>query len=208
MSAREVPCWGIVSSAAAPAVLAAGWTAAASLQSRPYDPVADSVSVLAGTGATDRWVMTLAFAVAGACEIVTALALRPARTAGRLILASGGMAGIGVAASPVRMGGGAPVTHVTWAAIGLGALVVWAAAAARNGPAVPWALRLEVSVPVAIILLSLLAWFGAELIASGGHAGLAERMLGEAQSAWPFVAVMSGSQAGRRQFNGLGSGLI
>ena len=79
-----------MSSAASPVLLAAGWTTAASLQALPYNPVADTVSALAGTGATDRWVMTLAFALAGACEIVTGLALRPARTAGRLILMAGG----------------------------------------------------------------------------------------------------------------------
>jgi Protein of unknown function (DUF998) len=126
MSVRAVPWWGVVSSAAPPVVLAAGWTVAAFLQSRPYDPAADTVSALAGIGATDRWVMTLAFALAGACEIVTGLAPRPARPAGRLVLMTGGTAGILVAASPVRM-----------------------------------------------------------------LAGLAERVLGEAQSGWPFVTVMS-----------------
>ncbi|HET9082332.1 MAG TPA: hypothetical protein VFO01_17685 [Trebonia sp.] len=39
--------------------------------------------------------------------------------------------------------------------------------------------------------LVLLAWFGLELVTSAGLAGLAERVLGEAQSAWPFMAVMS-----------------
>jgi hypothetical protein len=74
--------------------MAAGWTIGASLQSRPYDPTADTVSALAGIGATDRWVMTLAFALVGACDIVTGLALRQARMAGRLILMAGGIAGI------------------------------------------------------------------------------------------------------------------
>jgi hypothetical protein len=55
-----------------------------------------------------------------------------------------------------------------------------------------WALRPEVSIPVAVTLLLLLAWFGLELLTSGGHAGLAERMLGEAQAAWPFLVTMSG----------------
>ena len=35
-----------------------------------------------------------------------------------------------------------------------------------------------------------MAWFGLELVASAGQAGLAERVLGEAQAAWPFVVVM------------------
>jgi hypothetical membrane protein len=186
-----VPWWGAVSSAAPPVVLAAGWTIGALLQTQPYDPVADTVSALAGIGAADRWVMTLAFALAGACEIMTGLALRPARTAGRFILIAGGIAGILVAVFPVHMGDGAPGLHILWSTLGLAALGVWAAAACRCGPAVPWALRPEVSVGATVILLVLLAWFGMELITSAGQAGLAERVLGEAQSGWPFVVVMS-----------------
>jgi hypothetical protein len=40
-------------------------------------------------GPADRWVMTLTFLVVGACDIVTAAALRPARLPGRLILVAG-----------------------------------------------------------------------------------------------------------------------
>lgn len=191
MDARTVPWWGIVSSAVPPVLLAAGWTIAASLQSQPYDPIGDTVSALAGTGATDRWLMTVAFAVAGACEIITGLALRAARPAGRLALIAGGTAGILVAAYPVHMGDGAPAAHIVWSVIGLAALSVWAVAASYRGPAVPWALRPEVAAAVSVLLLVLLAWFGLELITSGGHAGLAERVLGEAQSGWPFVVVMA-----------------
>jgi hypothetical protein len=73
----DVPWWGLVSSAAAPVLMVAGWTVAASLQPQ-YDPVAETVSALAAPGATDRWLMTLTFLAVGACYIVTALALRPA----------------------------------------------------------------------------------------------------------------------------------
>ena len=191
MSVRGVPWWGIVSSAVPPVLLATGWTIAGFLQSRPYDPVADTVSALAGIGATDRWVMTLAFALAGACEIVTGLALRPARPAGRLILMAGGIAGILVAAFPVRMGDGAPGSHVLWATVGFAALAVWPVAASHRGLAVPWPLHTEVSVRVAVILIVLLAWFVIELVTSAGQAGLAERVLGEAQSGWPLVVVVS-----------------
>ena len=191
MSVRDVPWWGSASSAVPPVVLAAGWTVAAFLQTRPYDPVTDTVSALAGTGATDRWVMTLAFALAGGCEMVTALALRSAGAAGRLILMAGGAAGILVAGSPVHLGDGAPASHILWAVFGLGALAVWPAAASHHDPAVPWALRPEVAVPVTVLLVVLLAWFGLELLTSAGQAGLAERALGEAQAAWPFAVVMS-----------------
>ena len=189
-----MPWWGIVSSALPPVLLAAGWTIAASLQSRPYDPVADTVSALAGIGATDRWVMTLAFAIAGVCEIVTGLALRTARTAGRLVLVAGGTAGILVAAYPVHMGDGAPAWHILWSTVGFTALAVWGVAASRHGPAIPWGLRPEVSIGVTVLLFALLAWFGMELVTSAGQAGLAERVLGEAQSGWPFVVAMSSRQ--------------
>ena len=49
----------------------------------------------------------------------------------------------------------------------------------------------DVSARASVVLLILLAWFGMELIMSAGQAGLAERVLGEAQLAWPFVVVMS-----------------
>lgn len=191
MNARRVPWWGTVSSAAPPVLLAAGWTIAAFLQARPYNPVTDTVSSLAGIGATDRWVMTLAFALAGACEAVTALALWPAGVTGRFTLAAGGIAGILVAQYPVHLGDKAPGSHVLWAVVGLTALAVWPAAASRSGPAAPWPLRPEVSVRVTVVLLVLLAWFGLELVTSAGQAGLAERVLGEAQSAWPFAVTMS-----------------
>jgi hypothetical protein len=58
---RGVPWWGVVSSAAAPVLMVAGWTVAAGLQPRAFDPVAQPVSVLAAPGAADRWVMTLTF---------------------------------------------------------------------------------------------------------------------------------------------------
>lgn len=191
MSARDVPWWGIASSVLPPVVLAAGWTIGAYLQSRPYNAVSDTVSALAGIGATDRWVMTLAFALAGACEIVTALALGPARLAGRLILVAGGTAGILVAEFPVHMGHGAPGSHILWATVGLVALAAWPLASAHRGPDAPWALHFGVSIGVAVLLAALLAWFGLELVTSAGQAGLAERVLGEVQSAWPFVVVMS-----------------
>jgi hypothetical membrane protein len=100
---QGVPWWGVVSSAAAPVLLVGGWTAAADLQPR-FDPVSGTVSSLAAPGATDRWVMTLTFVVVGLCYVVTALALRPARTTGRLILIVGAVAGMLVAVNPEHPG--------------------------------------------------------------------------------------------------------
>jgi hypothetical protein len=186
---RGVPWWGVVSSAAAPVLLLVGWTVAAALQPRSYDALDGTVSALAAVGAADRWVMTLAFALAGACEVMTGLALRSAASPGRLILMAGGVAGVLVAANPQHAGGS--LTHAVWAVVGFSALVAWPAGAWRRGPSVPWGLRPAVSVSAAAILLALLGWFGVELVAGGGLAGLVERVMGLAQAAWPLAVVLS-----------------
>ncbi len=167
---RGVPWWGVISSAAAPVLMVTGWTLAAGLQGRPFDPVAQTVSALAAPGAADRWVMTLTFLVVGACDFVTGLALRPARAAGRLILMAGAVAGLLVAANPEQPGTSFPLPHMIWAALGCAALVAWPAGAWRRGPSVPWALRPGVSAAAVAVLLALLAWFGTELITGGGQA--------------------------------------
>jgi hypothetical protein len=194
---RVVPWWGVVSSAAAPVLMVSGWTVAAGLQPHSFDPVAQTVSALAAPGAVDRWVMTLAFLVVAACDFVTGLALRPARAPGRLILMTGAVAGLLVAASPEQPGTNFPLPHMIWAAIGCAALVAWPAGAWQRGPSVPWALRPGVSAGAVVVLLALLAWFAAELISGSGQAGLAERVFGAGQSLWPLAVVASCRGAAR-----------
>ena len=102
---------------------------------------------------------------------------------------AGGLAGLLVAANPEHVGG-APV-HAFWAAAGFAALVAWPGGAWRRGPSVPWGLRPAVSAVAAGLMLGLLTWFGAELVAGGGQIGLAERVMGVAQAGWPLVVVLS-----------------
>ena len=187
---RGVPWWDVASSGTAPVVLAGGWMIAAGLQPRSYNAVAGTISALAAEGAADRWVMTLAFLVVGACDVMTGLALRPAASAGRLILIAGGVAGMLVAASPEHAGGGS-LPHEFWATVGFVALTAWPLAAQRRGASVPWGLRPAVSALAAGVMLGLLVWFGAELITGSGQAGLAERVLGTAQAVWPLAVVLS-----------------
>ena len=194
---RAVPWWGVVSGAAAPVLMAGGWTLAAGLQTRPYNAVADTVSALAAPGAADRWVMTLTFVLVGVCDVVTGLALRPARAPGRLILVAGGVAGWLVAAYPEQPGTNFPLPHMIWAAAGGVAVAAWSAGACRRGPSVPWGLRPAVSAGAVVVLLALLAWFGAELITAAGQAGLAERTFGAAQALWPLAVVASCRYAAR-----------
>jgi hypothetical protein len=194
---RGVPWWGVILSAAAPVLMVGGWTIAAGLQPHSFDPVAQTVSVLAAPGAADRWVMTLTFLVVAACDFVTAVALRPARATGRLILMAGAVAGLLVAASPEQPGTNFPLPHMIWATAGCIALVAWPAGAWRRGPSVPWGLRPAVSAGAIAVLLVLLAWFAAELITGAGQAGLAERVFGAAQALWPLAVVASCRRAAR-----------
>ena len=188
---RDVPWWGVVSSAVAPVLLVGGWTVAAGLQPRSFSPVTGTISALAAEGATDRWVMTLALAGVGTCYVLTGLALRPASPAGRLILMTGGVATALVAANPEPAGGGGSVPHTVWAAIGFVTLAAWPLAARKRGPLVPAGLRPGVSARAAAVLLGLLVWFGAELIAGGRQVGLAERVLAGAQAVWPLAVVLT-----------------
>jgi hypothetical membrane protein len=181
---------GLVSSAAAPVLLAGGWTVAAALQPHSFNAVTDTISSLAAKGAADRWVMTAALAGLGTCHIVTGLALRPAAPAGRLILMTGGVATVLVAANPEPAGGGS-LPHTVWAAVGFIALTAWPLAARKRGPLVPAALRSAVSAAATGVLLGLLVWFGAELIGGGQQVGLAERVLAGAQALWPLAVVLA-----------------
>ncbi len=187
---RRVAWWGVISAVAAPVLLIGGWTVAAGLQPR-FDPVADTISALAAVGMTDRWVMTLTFFLVGVCFVVTALALRPARISGRMILLAAAVAGILVAANPEHAGGFGSVPHFVWATIGFAGLTTWPVVAARRGTAVPWGLRPAVAAAAVAVMFALLAWFGAELIMAGGQVGLAERALGTVQAAWPLAVVLS-----------------
>ena len=180
----------MISSAAAPVLLVSGWTAAASLQPR-FDPVTDTVSALAAQGATDRWVMTLTFLVVGGCYIVTALALRPAGPAGRLILIAGALGGMLVAANPEHPNDAYPVPHIIAASLGFAGLVTWPAGAWRRGPATPWGLRPAVAAVAVAVLAALVAWFAADLVLGLRQAGLAERVAGAAQALWLLAVVLS-----------------
>jgi hypothetical protein len=187
---RVVPWWGVVSSAAAPVLLAGGWSVAAGLQPRPVNAVSSTISALAADGAADRWVMTFVLLAVGVCDVITGLALRPAAVPGRLILIAGGVAGVLVAANPEPAKGGS-LTHAFWATIGFIALTVWPFGGVRRGPSVPGGLRPAVAAVAAGALFGLLVWFAAELMTRGGQIGLAERVLTEAQAAWPLAVVLT-----------------
>lgn len=100
-----VPWWAVVAAGAAPTLLVVGFLVAAMLQPVSYDSLRDTISTLAARGAADPWVMTVAIAAVGACYLVTALGLSPARGIGRLALAGGGVATLSIAALPTPLHG-------------------------------------------------------------------------------------------------------
>lgn len=207
---EDVPRWGAVSATAAPLLLVAGLTAASQLQPPRFDALNNTVSALAGQGANDSWVMTFTFVVVAACDIVTALALRPAAPAGRIVLAGAGFAGMMVAAFPDHLGGS--LIHACWAGAGFGGLIIWPLFAWRRAPSaspggpvashdtrpaswdtrlVPWGLRLGTRVATSVTLAALTIWFAAEQATRGAQMGIAERSAGLAQTIWPLAVVVS-----------------
>jgi hypothetical membrane protein len=188
---NRIPGWALASAGAAPVFLIGGWVVAETRQPPSYDPIRDTISALAAQGATDRWIMTSALAGLGACHVVTALGLRPARTAGRIVLASGGVATVLVAAFPQPVRGNA-VAHTVAATVAFVALGAWPLAAARRHTRVRLLTR-PASAVASGVLLGLVVWFAAEL--HGGERGLAERAAASAQALWPLAVVVSARRA-------------
>lgn len=173
---RWMRSWVLVSAAGAPVALIGGWTLAQNRQSDGFDPVTDTISALAASGADDRWIMTLGLLVLGVCHVVTAAGLTEAAPAGRTLLALGGVATIVVAASPQPA---AP--HVPAAAVSFVALALWPAFSALPDR--------RTGLVATAVMLVLLAWLGVEL-RGGDHLGLSERLLAGSQSLWPLFVVL------------------
>ncbi len=194
----RLPWWGLVSSAAAPLLLAGGWTLGASRQPAEFSSVTDTISALAAHGARDRWIMTGALVGVGVCHCVTAAALGGVGARqGLVVLTAGGVCTVGVAAFPQPVSGGS-VAHTTVAALAFGALATWPFLTARREA--PLVLRPGGSVPAGLLLSALVGWFTIEL-KGGQRVGLAERVAAGAQALWP-LAVVAAVRLGSWKFSG------
>jgi hypothetical membrane protein len=195
---RNVPRWVLLSSGSAPVLLVTGWAVAAAMEGGGYDPVTQTISVLAAYGTPGYWVMTGAFLALGVCHLLTAWGLRAATAAGRLALAGGGVAALVVAALPAPSSGGS-LRHGTVAVIGFALLALWPVLAADGGDAVPWALRPAPAFAATAVMAVGGVWFLIELHRQGAM-GVAERAVTTVQSLWPFVVATSCLQyAARRE---------
>lgn len=194
---RFVPWWAVLSSGCAPFLLIGGWTVGAVLQGPGYDPATETISVMAADGSSGRWVLIGAMVALGACHVVTAWGLRVAAIAGRVALACGGVAVIGMALSPVPRGSGGSLVHGWVVGVGFTLMALWPVLAADRGGAAPWGLRPVLSIVVCALMGVGAAWFLIELHREGA-VGVAERVLTAAQTVWPFVVVASCLRHSRR----------
>ncbi len=173
---RSVRRPALVSSVLAPMALIGGWTWGESRQPAVYDATRDTISALAATGATDRWIMTTGLVVLGGCHVVTALGLTGARPAGRVVLGAGGLTTVLVAvfAEP-------SAAHVPVATASFVALTLWPVLAGAPSHRAGWL--------AGGVLAVALGWFALEL--GGPRSGLAERVVAGAQALWPLAVAWS-----------------
>ncbi|GGS79427.1 membrane protein [Streptomyces griseoviridis] len=187
---RCVPRWALLSSGCAPVLLVAGWTGAASFEGSAYDPLTQTISVLAAPGSPGYWLMTGALLALGVCHLLSAWALRPAATPGRLALGGGGLVAFVVVVLPAPSSGGS-LRHGSVAVIGFTLLALWPVLAARGGgTATPWALRPGPALAATAVMAACGLWYIVETQRHGA-AGLAERVTTFAQSVWPLMVVTS-----------------
>jgi hypothetical membrane protein len=188
-SRQAVPYWTIVSAGLSPILLVGAWLVADVRQPDTYSPVRQTISVLAGHAASDRWIVTGAVFLVGACHLVTALGLTAVRVSARVLLTVAGAAAIGIAASPEPVHGSTP-QHLAWTALGAAAIAVWPAFVARRTPPRPPILSVYGAVSVTAIFIALLGWVLIET-RGGNTLGLAERLTTTVQITWPFVVALA-----------------
>jgi hypothetical protein len=169
-----------------------GWLIADAAQPASYSPVGTTISVMAGLAGTDRWIMTAALFLIGACQIVTAAGLAGIGVPARVLLGVAGLCSIGIAASPEPAHGSTP-QHLTWTALGAVVLAVWPAFVARRAPR-PLVLSGYGRAVVTAVFVALLGWLVIET-QGGGDLGLAERLFLSTETCWPFIVAIALRQA-------------
>jgi hypothetical protein len=186
---RLVAWWALLSSSCAPVLLVVGWTTAALLEEPGYNPVTQTISVLAAGGRAGYWVLTGTLVAVGVCYLVTALGLHAASLAGRLSLGGGGLAAILLAMFPApRTGGSLP--HGWVVGVGFALLAVWPVLASDRRRGAPWGLRPVPSIAVSALMWAGAVWFLIE-VEIHGAVGVAERVVTSGQALWPAVVVTS-----------------
>jgi hypothetical membrane protein len=188
-SAASLARWALASTALAPLAMIAAWLAAEALQPAAYSPLHSSISGLAALGAADRWIVTSALFLVGACYVVTACCLAGVRRPARLVLLIASVSSFGIAYAPQPAHGSSP-QHLAWTSLGAAAITVWPAFTASRATNPPLILRARTAAAVSVVFLALTAW----LIVETQHdaaLGLAERLVTSIQMTWPFIVALA-----------------
>lgn len=188
----HVTWWAVVSSGCAPVLLLGGSATAAVVEGPDYNPVKQTISVLAADNPAAYWAFTATLVALGLCHLATACGLRAAALAGRVALGGGGVSAMLLALFPAPATGGS-FSHGSVVTVGFVLLATWPVLAARrrlrSGPP-PWGLRPLPSWVVTSLMLLGAAWFVVEN-QRHGPAGVAERVVTAATAVWPVVVVIS-----------------
>jgi hypothetical protein len=200
-TANRVSWWTILAAVGVPLVLAGGWTVAAALQpAGSYDWTTRSISALANANATDRWVMTGSFVGYGACQVLTALGLRVVHLAGRLVLGGAGATAALLAAVPATPGGSP--RHAMVAGVTSVLLALWPVFAFGVTGPLPWFLRPQARVLIAMAMLLMIAGY-CVVLRLNTYAGAVERASAVIESAWPALLVVTLRRLGGSVSNAL-----
>jgi hypothetical protein len=171
---HPVPGWTVVSAGLSPVLATGGWLIADAVQPASYSPIRQTVSVMAGHAGTDRWIMTGALFLVGACQLVAAAGLADFGVPARILLAVAGLTSIGIAESPEPVSGSTP-QHLAWTSLGAVTLAVWPAFVARRAPPRPLILSGYGRAVVTAAFMALLGWLVIQT-QGGRDLGLAERL--------------------------------
>jgi Protein of unknown function (DUF998) len=185
---RPPQAWVLVTAGLSPLLVIGGWLAAGAVQPA-HSPVRDTVSALAGQGATHPWIVTGALFAVGGCYLATAVGLTSLRIPARVLLAVAGLSSIGIAASPEPVVGSTP-QHLAWTALGAATITVWPAFTVRRGPRQPLVLTGRGAAVVTVAFAILLGWLLAET-RDGTLLGLSERVMSAVMTTWPFIVTLA-----------------
>ncbi len=168
------------------------WLMAAALQPATYSPVRQSVSVLAGHGGRDRWLVTGALFVAAGLYLLTALSLVELPFRARLGSFAVALCAVGIALSPQPVHGSTD-RHVAFTVIGAFTIAIWPLLAFRRSAPDSSPTGLRTACIAAVVFLALLVWTLIEA-QHGAHLGLSERISSGIQECWPgIVACQQGA---------------
>jgi hypothetical protein len=174
----------------------AGWLMAGALQPPSYSPMRQTMSVLAGQSATDRWVMTGACCWWGAVRSPLAAGLTAVRRPARILLILTGLSTLGIVATP-EPATGPTSRHLAFAVSCVITTAVWPVLVARAAPAQSWLLSVYGCATVTVVFAGLSCWLLIAARGSGGDLGMVERLTATVQGLFPLVVALGLRQTAR-----------